>query len=296
MGRTRSGVLGIVFLVGASALSWAIPHGAAARDLRAAPDEAAYETFLLQQALSQFDAVAGSLSTLAFEPCAAAQDGNPRPRLLQPGNTVRADDVILVTHGTYHWDSDGVVAPAVNSWVGAAKSRGAAAVYLMHSLAPDAVGEYYGKHRPDGLYESLLGEHQLRIRARRIFFTGGYFTYCSAESMRDAVLYSDVPGEPPPRLIFPMAAIFQYDAGGTPQEAEGSEVVSLQARMKNASDPEFMQYLRDWYFPAGSVGMNKRDDRQASLADYTFTIYRDGAPIGTIGHGAKARDMEFLSK
>lgn len=221
---------------------------------------------------------------------------------LQADASLEGDQVLLVTHAArqnYYgedWDDGEVIRSNLNEHVARANQSGIPVIYLVDTDQAGKLEHYYARYRPDYLYYSPGGAHELRFNMKQIVVAGGAFNLCAAETVRDAIFFAE-------RRKEPLRVVFLTDALYTLQRSTlfSPFVVLLKEKIENFSDGQFLAYLaQDFFWTAapgdyGELGMQNsaRTETTVSFVSFTFKIYREGRFVGELGHGPRIVEMDF---
>ena len=143
------------------------------------------------------------------------------PMIALPHSEVRqivARDLLFVGHANRDgYDHTAVAKPGIDRLVEEARKNGWTVVYWVSREYPDW---YTAGRRPDYAIVSEGQEHQIRIDARRVIFTGGSFLFCllrNAQMTLHSMLKHNV--APPIHFVFPAGAIWRGPVDARPYPA-----------------------------------------------------------------------------
>lgn len=256
-----------------------------------ASDTKSLETLTTQDSLIQsvekFEDVKVAISEMDAPACAPDSicswiDTVPK---LKAKQKIEAAEVMFVTHASTFFNRNLSIKDALNRHIAEAKERGAVVIYLMDNLHKRFISQYFLAQPPSYVARSEGGDHEFNIRAKNLIFTGGYFEACSAETVRDALLFSDP--DATLHLTFLTDSLFIRDngKGGTP----------LKTALTGKKNEEILKFLKETYFEKDELGdQNWHKERAATFKDFTFKIFRDGQEIGQFGQGARPVELNFV--
>jgi hypothetical protein len=143
------------------------------------------------------------------------------PMIAVPQSTVReivAKDLLFVGHANLDgFDHTAVAKPGIDRLVQEAKKNGWTVVYWVSQEYPDW---YTADRHPDYAIISEGQEHQIRIEAQRVVFTGGGFMFCllrNAQMTLHSMLKHNV--GPSIHFVFPAQAIWRGPVDARPYPA-----------------------------------------------------------------------------
>ena len=138
------------------------------------------------------------------------------PMTAVPHTTVReiaAKDLLFVGHANLDgFDHTAVAKPGIDRLVQEAKKNGWTVAYFVSQEYPDW---YTADRHPDYTIISEGQEHQIRVAAERVVFTGGDFMFCTlrnAQMTLHGMLKHDAPAKI--NFVFPAQAIWVADIWG----------------------------------------------------------------------------------
>jgi hypothetical protein len=152
-----------------------------------------------------------------------------------PHNAVReiiAKELLFVGHANLDgFDHTAVAKPGIDRLVREAKKNHWTVVYWVSQEYPDW---YTADRNPDYAIISEGQEHQIRIQAQRIVFSGGGFMFCLARNAQ-MTLHSMINNNVAPRVhfVFPAQAIWRGSADAEPYPAPMVLLSSSFARSAN---------------------------------------------------------------
>ena len=138
------------------------------------------------------------------------------PMMAVPHSTVReiaAKDLLFVGHANLDgFDHTAVAKPGIDRLVQEAKNNGWTVAYFVSQEYPDW---YTADRNPDYTIISEGQEHQIRIDAERVVFTGGDFMFCTLRNAQ-MTLHSMIKqtGARHIHFVFPAQAIWVADVWG----------------------------------------------------------------------------------
>ncbi len=180
-------------------------------------------------------------------------------------------------------DIQSSIKESVNKRLVQAHKKGIPTVYLVDTVNPQWLSNYYLKYRPNYLYYSEGGEQELKLNVDRIYFAGGFFNLCAGETARDAFLGSDK--NKTVRAVYLTDSLYILNESIKP----------LKSDLQGLTDAQTLAYLQGAYFPLNEVGTkNWRNRRHANFDAFTFKIFRDGREIGSFGKGPRKVEMNFI--
>lgn len=222
---------------------------------------------------------------------------------LQTGAQFEGDQVMLVTHaarrnsyGNSSWDDDAIIREALNRRVQDANQSGIPVIYLVDTSDNTLLEQnYYARFKPDYLYYSAGGAHELRLDVNQVVVAGGVFQMCLAETVRDTLLFSPS-SEQVPRIVFYTDALYSLDS-----PRMHPPTVLLKTKLENLSDEKLLHYFQQnlfWTSIDGEYGIlgwqnSSPTDKKVTFQDFTFKIYRDGRFVGEIGKGKRIAELDF---
>jgi len=242
---------------------------------------------LLIRTVEKFEEVSQALSQNEADPCkqdtiSSWVDTVPK---LKSGQKLKADEVLFVTHASNYFNHSLSIKENLNKRIKEAKAKGIVVIYLVDTLVKRFISEYFLDHKPDYLLLSSGGDHQIKLRAKNLIFSGGFFEACAAETARDAFLNNDP--KIPLRATYLTDSLYIRDGGkgGTP----------LKTELSGRTDQEILHFLERNYFIEGALGdQNWHTERYANFKNFTFKIFRDGREIGKFGRGRRSVEMNFV--
>ena len=128
-----------------------------------------------------------------------------------------AEEVLFVGHANLDgYDHTAVAKAGIDQWVSHFKEQGRPVAYFMSEEYPNW---YLDDREPDFAIISEGQEHQIRIDAERVVFTGGDFMFCLLRNAQ-MTLYGAVKDERRERIhfVFPGEAIWMSDVWGPGEE------------------------------------------------------------------------------
>jgi hypothetical protein len=157
------------------------------------------------------------------------------PMKMVPHNAVReivAKNLLFVGHANLDgFDHTAVAKPGIDRVVQEAKKNGWTVVYWVSQEYPNW---YTADRNPDYAIISEGQEHQMRVEAQRVVFTGGGFMFCLARNAQ-MTLHSMIKNNVAPRIhfVFPAQAIWRGPADKEPYPAPMILLTSSFARCAN---------------------------------------------------------------
>jgi hypothetical protein len=152
-----------------------------------------------------------------------------------PYSTVRelvAKDLLFVGHANLDgFDHTAVAKPGIDRLVQEAKKKGWTVVYWVSQEYPDW---YTADRHPDYALISEGQEHQIRVEADRVVFTGGGFMFCLLRNTQ-MTLHSMIKNNVAPHIhfVFPADAIWRGSADKEPYPAPMILLTTSFARCAN---------------------------------------------------------------
>ena len=157
------------------------------------------------------------------------------PMMAVPHSAVRetvAKDLLFVGHANLDgYDHTAVAKPGIDRLVQEARKNGWTVVYFVSQEYPDW---YTADRRPDYAIISEGQEHQIRVEAQRVVFTGGSFLFCLARNVQmtlHGMLKHRVSSQI--HFVFPAQAIWRGPADERPYPAAMVLLTAWFARCAN---------------------------------------------------------------
>lgn len=146
-----------------------------------------------------------------------------------------AKDLLFVGHANLDgYDHTAVAKPGIDRLVQEARKKGWTVVYWVSQEYPNW---YTSDRHPDYAIISEGQEHQIRIRAERILFTGGGYTFCLARNVQ-MTLHAMLQHDAPSRIHFVLRAdaIWKGPDDGKPYPAPMALLATSFSHCANDAD------------------------------------------------------------
>lgn len=198
------------------------------------------------------------------------------------------EELLLITHSSIYWDQN------KRTWKGARllidhfQSRGQKMRYLVaiqeRALSLNSGVDFF----PTGVTAKDLhpfqgDSHRIVARGNTLVIAGGNFTICACNAARSAIALAESNGAL--NVYFPLDAVYEGEAG---------TLKTLEEISERYNDRGFMQYLKKYFFNEDGLPC-----KEASLfaidKKFSFTIYRHGRKIGSLGKSSTEVILHFDS-
>lgn len=221
---------------------------------------------------------------------------------LKTWNGTINQNTLLVTHASREFDPEGCIQNDVNELIQQFTQLGLPVVYLMHEDEMQDFSYYLSNRKPTVALQSRGGEHTLDIRSSELTLSGGYFSECMFETLRDAELsyFTNAKTATPLRVNLPLGAIFtSYDTKMIPlrlnpdASTNRSKYRSLEETLKVMGKAAFLKYVEK-VFTVNSPEISRNEGVFAfNPKQYSFTVYLDGARLSSFGDGPKQIELQL---
>ncbi|PIU00682.1 MAG: hypothetical protein COT74_03895 [Bdellovibrionales bacterium CG10_big_fil_rev_8_21_14_0_10_45_34] len=207
----------------------------------------------------------------------------------QPCTPLKAKAVLFVTHPSALWDRQQVTKGPINEVAESFTNEGLPVIRLKR-LA-DSPSLYFLSFLNVNV-PSEGGDHQMCVEADEIYVSGGKFSMCSSETVRDILVNSNSKRRVI-KINYLMNTIYEPLRIGIQEQGDP---LAFDQLMRLMDDNQFVDYLDRYYFSETGLGrQNPSKKREATFENFTFEIIRNGRALTKLGTGPQRVILNFVS-